>query len=60
MSQELNFFGAFLNERYAILEPKCSEKWARIIKSSFRSDAPHWHTDVVSNQQGFPYFYGRM
>ena len=58
MNQELNFVGVFPTERRATSEPGCSEKWARVARSSFRSDAPHRRQDVVS--KGFPHFYERV
>ena len=60
MNQELNFIGAFPTERHAASEPGCSEKWARVARSLSRNDAPHRHPDVVSNEQGFLYFYERV
>jgi len=41
MNQELNFVGAFPIERHATSEPRCSEKWATVVRSSSRNDAPH-------------------
>jgi len=41
MNQELNFVGAFPTEWRATSGPGCSEKWARIARSSSRSGAPH-------------------
>jgi len=59
MHQELNFVGASPTERRATSEPECSEKWARVARSS-RNDAPHRRPDVVSNEQGFPHFHERV
>ena len=50
MNQELNFVRAFLTERRATSEAGCSEKWARVARSLSRSDAPHRHPDVMSNE----------
>ena len=52
MNEELNFVGAFSTERRAASEPGCSEKWARVARSSSENDAPHRHPDVVSNEKG--------
>ena len=60
IDQELNFVGAFPTERRAISKPGCSEKWARVARSSSRNDAPHRSPDVVSNEQGFPHLYERV
>ena len=60
MNQELNFVWAFPTERRVTSESGCSEKWARVAKSSFRNDAPHRRPDVVSNEQGFPHFYEQV
>jgi len=49
MNQKLNFVRAFPTERRATSEPGCSEKWARVARSSSRNDAPHQSPDVVSN-----------
>ena len=38
----------------------CSEKWARVDRSSSRSNAPHRCPDVMLNEQGFPHFYERV
>ena len=59
MNQELNFVGVH-TERRATSEPGCSEKWARVARSSSKNDAPHRRPDVVSNEQGFPYFYKQV
>ena len=42
--------GAFPIERHATSDPGCSEKWARVVRLSSRSDAPHQRPDVVSNE----------
>ena len=60
MNQELNFVGAFSNERRATSEPGCSKKWVRVARSSSRNDVPHRRPDVVSNEQEFPHFYERV
>jgi len=60
MNQELNFVREFHPERRATSEPGCSEKWARVARSSFKNDVPHRSPDVVSNEQGFPHFYERV
>ena len=52
-----SFRRGFSTERRATSEPECSEKWARVARSSSRNDAPHRRPDVVSNEQGFSYFY---
>ena len=49
MNQELNFVGAFPTERRVASEPECSEKWARVARSS-RNDASHQRPDEVSNE----------
>ena len=60
INQELNFIGALPTERLATSEPGCSRKWARVARSSSRSDAPHRRPNVVSNEQEFSYFYERV
>ena len=60
MNQELNFIGASPTERRATSEPGCSEKRARVARSSSRNNAPHRRPDVVSNEQGFSHFYERV
>jgi len=49
INKELNFVEAFPTERHATSEPRCSEKWAKVVRSS-RNDAPHRRPDVVSNE----------
>ena len=52
MSQTDIFVGAFPTQRRAALpRPGCSDKYARVARSSPRSDAPHCPS-VVSNEQG--------
>ena len=46
--------------RRAALEPGCSEKRARVVRSSSRNDAPHRRPNVVLNEQRFPHFYERV
>ena len=61
MNQYENFVGAFPNERRVVLyRPGGSDKWARVARSSPRSDASHRRQGVVSNRQGFPHFVGRV
>ena len=60
MNQELNFIGAFHTERHATSEPGCSEKWAKVARFSSRKDMPYRRPDMVSNEQGFLYFYERV
>jgi len=60
MNQKLNISGAFPTKRRAALKPECSEKWARVARSSSRNDAPHRRPNAVSNEQGFSHFYKRM
>ena len=60
MNQELNFIEAFPTERRATSKPGCSEKWARVVRSSSKSNAPHRRPDVASNEQEFQHFYERM
>jgi len=60
MNQELNFVRAFPTERRTISEPGCNEKWARVARSSSRSDAPHRRSVVVSNEQEFSHFYEQV
>ena len=60
MNKELNFVRASPTVRRATSEPGCSEKWARVVRSSSRNDAPHRCLDVMPNVQGFPHFYERV
>jgi len=59
MNEELNFVGVFLTEQRATSESGCSKKWARVVRSSSRIDAPHRRLDVVLNER-FPHFYERV
>ena len=60
MNQALNFVGMFPTERHVTSKPGCSEKSARVARSSSKNDAPLRSPDVVSNEQRFPHFYERV
>lgn len=52
MNQKFNLVGAFPTQRRAALpRPRCSEKYAKVARSSPGSDAPHCPR-VVSNELG--------
>ena len=56
----LGVFFQILNQRRTASEPGCSEKWARVARSSFRNDVPHQRPDVVSNKKEFSHVYERV
>lgn len=45
----------FSTKQRATSKFECSEKYVKVIKSSFKSDVSCWHRDVVSNVREFSY-----
>lgn len=50
----------FPTERHTTSNPECSDKYVRVARSSFRSDASRRHPDVVLNIREFAYLNKRM